>query len=43
MKLSTQISWMALKFKVCNAEGLAAKMSIFFRTGYIYEQAFAQM
>jgi hypothetical protein len=43
MKLSAQILGMALIFKVPNAEGLAANMLTFFRTAYIYEQAFAQM
>jgi hypothetical protein len=43
MKLSVQILQMALIFEVPNAEGLAAKMLTVFRTGYIYEQALAQM
>jgi len=43
MKLSTQIIRMALIFEVPNAEELAAKMLTVFRTGYIYEQAFAQI
>jgi len=34
---------MALIFKVPNAEGLGAKMLTVFRTGYMYEQAFAEM
>jgi len=43
MKLSTHILRMALIFEVPNVEGLAAKMLTVFKTGYIYEQAFAQM